>query len=127
MTILDQLPALVAAMRRNAVRSLTVGDAGTRLTLRLAEAATQTPVVPAAAGAPAVTRALSPEMGIFRLGAEGAQTGATVACGAILGFVEIGPALLPIPSPAAGTLSAVLAEDGAPIGFHAPAFEITDA
>ncbi|MBB2169370.1 hypothetical protein HLH36_13575 [Gluconacetobacter aggeris] len=127
MTILDQLPALVAAMRRNAVRGLTLGDAETRLTLRLADVMAEAPMAPAAIVAPTVTRALSPEMGVFRLGAEGAQTGAQVACGTILGFVEIGPALLPIPSPAAGTLSAVLAEDGAPIGFHAPAFEITDA
>ncbi|NVN13100.1 hypothetical protein HUK84_18515, partial [Nguyenibacter vanlangensis] len=42
----------------------------------------------------------------------------------ILGFVEIGPALLPIVAPRDGVVQAVLAADGAPIGYHAPAFAI---
>lgn len=127
MTILDQLPALVAAMRRDAVRGLALGDAEIGLTLRLADVTTEAPIVPPISVAATVTRALSPEMGVFRLGGEGVRTGNQVTRGTILGFVEIGPALLPILSPVAGTLSAVLAEDGSPIGFHAPAFEITNA
>ncbi|WP_342626997.1 hypothetical protein AAC691_11570 [Nguyenibacter vanlangensis] len=139
MTLLDALPRLVAAMRRQDMRSLSLADGAETLTVRLAAPGTDAPQSEdAPEDAPedaAVTEVPSPEMGVFRQGnvIAGAVTaghagdgavGARVAAGMILGFVEIGPALLPIVAPRDGVVQAVLAADGAPIGYHAPAFAI---
>ncbi|WP_323989704.1 hypothetical protein [Nguyenibacter sp. L1] len=135
MTLLDALPRLVAAMRRQHMRSLSLADGAETLTVRLAAPGTDAPQSEDAPENAAVTEVPSPEMGVFRQGnvIAGAVTAghagdgaarARVAAGTILGFVEIGPALLPIVAPRDGVVQAVLAADGAPIGYHAPAFAI---
>jgi biotin carboxyl carrier protein len=47
-----------------------------------------------------------------------------VATGEILGFIGIGPVLLPVKASKAGVLTRVLAENGTLVGYGAPLFEI---
>ncbi|NVN13277.1 hypothetical protein HUK84_19415, partial [Nguyenibacter vanlangensis] len=76
MTLLDALPRLVAAMRRQDMRSLSLADGAETLTVRLAAPGTDAPQSEDAPentpeNAPenaAVTEVPSPEMGVFRQG-----------------------------------------------------------
>ena len=47
-----------------------------------------------------------------------------VATGEILGFIRIGPVLLPVKASKAGVLTRVLADNDALVGYGAPLFEI---
>jgi acetyl-CoA carboxylase biotin carboxyl carrier protein len=53
-----------------------------------------------------------------------ASIGADVRAGEPLGFLQIGPLLMAVPAPCAGTLLDVLAVHGAIVGYGEPLFEL---
>ncbi len=124
------LEALVDAMRAHGCVEADISEGGTRLHVRLApEAQDAQAATQATRGMDAPALALSPEMGVFRVrhpdGTFGPAPGDAVATGTILGFVAVGPALLPVTAPCAGRLDTVLGQDGAIVGYHTPLFAIT--
>lgn len=53
-----------------------------------------------------------------------ASLGTAVTAGEVIGFLAVGPLLLPVVAPISGIVSAVLARDFATVGFGAPLFEL---
>ena len=53
-----------------------------------------------------------------------APLNAIVAKGDVLGFLRIGPLLMPVTAPVAGSVVGVLATDGATLGYGTPLFEL---
>ncbi|MFV0491353.1 MAG: acetyl-CoA carboxylase biotin carboxyl carrier protein [Pseudorhodobacter sp.] len=52
------------------------------------------------------------------------KAGTQVAQGQLLGTLQVGAAMLPIHSPAAGQITAVLAAEGALVGYGTPLFRL---
>ncbi|MBM9400693.1 hypothetical protein JUN65_03675 [Gluconacetobacter azotocaptans] len=123
MTVLDDLPHLVARMRAHGVRRLSSADDESALTLVLAPEVVSGPS-PAAeiSPPPSVTPVLSPEMGIFHPAGPVAER--PVEQDEIVGFVEIGAVLLPVTAPRGGMLGHPLVEKGEVVGYHLSLFEI---
>lgn len=55
------------------------------------------------------------------------RVGQTVAEGDVLGLLKIGPIYAPIPAPAAGVVSKIVAAEGALLGFGSPVMELGPA
>jgi|SoiMethySBSTD1v2_1073268.scaffolds.fasta_scaffold812186_2 acetyl-CoA carboxylase biotin carboxyl carrier protein len=53
------------------------------------------------------------------------QAGDSVAAGKVLGFLKIGPLLVPVLAPHEGVVSAIVAQDGALVGFSDPLFRFS--
>ena len=53
------------------------------------------------------------------------RAGDSVAAGQVLGFLKIGPLLVPVPAPHEGVVSAIVAQDGALVGFGDPLFRFS--
>jgi acetyl-CoA carboxylase biotin carboxyl carrier protein len=51
--------------------------------------------------------------------------GEVVHAGQIVGLLQIGPILLPVVAPKDGTIAAVLAPDGAPVGYADPLIQLS--
>ena len=53
-----------------------------------------------------------------------AEAGATVRCGQVVGLLQIGALLLPVPAPCEGVVAGMLAEHGSPVGYGARLVEL---
>lgn len=53
------------------------------------------------------------------------QAGDSVAAGQALGFLKIGPLLVPVPAPHDGVVSDIVAQDGTLVGFGDPLFRFS--
>jgi acetyl-CoA carboxylase biotin carboxyl carrier protein len=53
------------------------------------------------------------------------RAGDSVAAGQVLGFLKIGPLLVPVPAPHEGVVSDILAQDGTLVGFCDPLFRFS--
>ncbi len=53
-----------------------------------------------------------------------AAIGDEILAGAPLGFLQVGPLLMPVPAPVTGTVTDVLARHGAVVGYGMPLFEL---
>jgi acetyl-CoA carboxylase biotin carboxyl carrier protein len=53
------------------------------------------------------------------------QADDSVAAGQLLGFLKIGPLLIPVPAPYDGVVSDIVARDGTLVGFGDPLFRIS--
>lgn len=51
--------------------------------------------------------------------------GDAVSAGQLVGLLQIGPILLPVVAPKHGTIAAVLASDGAPVGYADPLIQLS--
>jgi len=127
---LDHVEQLGAWLRDTDIALLELrGPPGT---LRLLSDGTSVRVVdadePSAAAAPTIAvRALSPGVFLDRhpLHVQPiASIGADVRAGEPLGFLQIGPLLMAVPAPCAGTLVDVHAAHGATVGYGEPLFEL---
>lgn len=57
-------------------------------------------------------------------GAPLAGPGTSVAAGQVLAMLQVGAAMLPVTAPAAGRIEAVMADDGALVGYGTPLFRL---
>lgn len=119
---IDTLRSLVAAMRDAGVSDLRFRRGETRLRLKLAIAGDSRAVTPSRAVA-----VDAPSFGRLRLTRPGfplPESGATVARGALLAFLDAGPLRLGVHAPRAGRLGGPSHIDGALVDQGAPLFEI---
>lgn len=116
MITLDDLDRILEWMQAAGLQSLSVSQGDVHL--RLTRAAT-----PAAS---TVTRAVvTSAMGLFvsahpRRPQTALKPGERVAAGAIVGFLQAGPTLVPVTVPTAGRVVEILAAPGALLGYGAP-------
>lgn len=119
---IDSLRSMVAVMRDSGVEELRFRRGETRLRMKLAAAGR-----PSTAPPPRAAVVDAPSFGRLRLSWPGfplPESGATVARGALLGFLDAGPLRLGVRAPRAGVLSGSLRADGALVDQGAPLFEI---
>lgn len=119
---LARLEHLAQTLRDSGAEVLEFAEGDTRITLR---ARSRPGATPSTAPRPQPSpQARAPIFGHFRAAhplthIPTAAVGATVKAGDILGFVELEDALHPVIAPADGTVTALLAEDGALVGYGA--------
>jgi acetyl-CoA carboxylase biotin carboxyl carrier protein len=53
------------------------------------------------------------------------RAGDSVAAGQLLGFLKVGPLLVPVPAQHEGVITAIVAQDGALVGFGDPLFRFS--
>ena len=99
-------------------RALRLVRQGTDFVIEAAETASPNAVI-VRAGTPGVFLRRHP-LGTALSAPEGAMVGKDE----FLGFLRIGPLLTAVPAPVGGTIVAILADDGAIVGFGTPLFEI---
>ena len=105
---------------------------GAQGSIRLRRDPADTHAVHAEEAISAPTTILAPSVGIFRRAhpcriAPLVEPGARVAEGDAVGLLQIGALLLHVRAPHAGTVLAMLAEDGAVLGYGAPLVHLARA
>lgn len=105
------------------IGELVVEARGRRIGLRLMPSLPG-PVAAEPRGRSAAMAVASPSMGTFRTGPDTPAPGTAVTRGAILGRIQLGPALLAVRSPADGILRDAGIPDGALVGHGDRLFEI---
>jgi len=118
----ELLDKLTAWMQEGGFTRLTYTRGKRSVTLRLPEGAK------AGSRLPAQT-IISPSIGVFTSSHPLAPKpyvapGTAVRAGDIVGLLSIGPVLLPVEAPCAGTVRRVLSKEGALVGFGDPLIEI---
>ena len=121
----DRIYSLADLLDGTSIVSLTLTGQGETITLRRDGAATPTPATVEAAPTLSIR---SPSVGIFRthhpMKSEPlAEPGRAVAAGDVVGLIQIGSLYVHVPAPAAGTVTASIAADGAVVGYGAPLTE----
>ncbi len=115
---------LARLLEGTSITVLSLTEGGETVTLRRAVGATTSVAMPAAelsVGAPCVGLFLRTHP--LRTDPL-AETGRFVAAGAVLGLLRVGPLLVEIRAPEAGTVSGVVADEGALVGFGTPLFRL---
>lgn len=117
MISVDDLDRVLGWMLAAGLQSVSVQDGAAQLTLRLAGTAASAP----ATSIEVKTRA----MGVFlpahpRHPETALNPGDKVAAGAIVGFLQSGPTLVPVIADTGGTVGAILARPGDLLGYGAP-------
>ncbi len=130
----DDIARLVRRLERSDVTALTVSDATSSLTVRLApgpaepdRAAPASP--PHAEPAPAVAALKAPAFGRLRLrhpeaAPDEPRFPRPVARGDIVAFLDIGSCLRPVVADRDGTLGTPLHADGSLVGYGTPLFPL---
>lgn len=133
----DDLSRLADWLAATDIGLLELRGPGTALRLRrMADGVQAEPLTAAAADAAAdaeadagETRVVAPALGVFLhrhpLRSDAlAPVGSAVFAGQVLGLLQTGPLLRPVPSPAAGVLLEALVPHGATVGYGTPLLTI---
>jgi biotin carboxyl carrier protein len=121
MISLDDLDRVLGWMLEQGLQSLSVTEGDAQLTLKLAGAMPSVSV----SNVEVKTQA----MGVFlpahpRRPGSALAPGDTVGAGAIVGFLQSGPTLVPVTSDSTGIVTAILAQPGAVLGYGAPVLRL---